>query len=354
MNNIVLNKSMYIILIIVFVILSFIIANQLFIIVLPFLFGYLISKLFIPIINKTTIKNTYIKGIFTFVLILLFISFVSLLLFLIGRSIINFLSNQVINNDTFRETILGYYNQLIDEDLILPFNFKLNIPSLLENGLRDSVNFIVEQSRTLVENSLRFIAFLPEILVFIIITFISAFFFTKDHILIQRKKEKYIGPYMPYLTENKYYKIIRNDILYVLGGYIKAQLILMTFTFIISSIALGIIQINNFILKAFIISFVDALPIFGTAIIIVPWSIFNFIQGNYFISIYLFSLYLLLTTFRQSIEPKVFSSQIGLYPLLTLFSIYAGLKLIGVLGIFIGPILVIVTKTLLKHKNTNV
>lgn len=345
---------MYILVLIAFIVLSFIIVNQLFIIILPFLLGYLISKLFIPIISKTTIKNTYIKGLLTFILILVFISIVSLLIFLLGRSLVNFLSEKVINNDTFRETILGYYNQLIDEDVVLPFNLKLNIPTLLENSLRDSVNFIVEQSRSLVEGSLRFIVFLPEILVFIIITFISAFFFTKDYLMIQEKKKKYIEPYLPYLTQNKYYQIIRNDIIHVLGGYIKAQLILMTFTFILSSIALGMIQINNFLLKAFIISFVDALPIFGTAIIIVPWSIINFVQGNYFISIYLFSLYLLLTTFRQSIEPKVFSDQIGLYPLLTLFSIYAGLKLIGVLGIFIGPILVIVTKTFIKHKNTNV
>jgi len=350
MNNIVLNKIMTILLMIVLTILSFFVFKRVLIIVLPFFLGYLISKLFVPITSRSKIKNSYLLSFLTFILILIFISLVSALIFIIGRSFIDFLSSRVIDSDAFRTQILYYYNQLISNSLTLPFNLTLNINAILEETIQEILNFFVNKSQMIVEISLRFLVFLPEILVFIIITFISAFFFTKDADIIGNSMKKYITPYTKKIKENKYYEMIVKDVGFVLFGYLKSQLILMFFTFIIASFGLGLLKVDNFIFKAFAISLIDALPIFGTAIILIPWALYNFLGGNIFIGTSLLVLYLVLTVFRQSIEPKIFSVNIGLYPLITLFSIYAGLKTIGVLGIFVGPILVIITKTLLKHK----
>lgn len=350
MNNIVLNKITTIIVMIVLAIVSFIIINQSLIIILPFFIGYLISKLFIPILNTSKIKNKFLLIIFTFILILLFISLISGILFFMGRSFVEFLSSRIISNDEFRTQTLYYYNQLISNSLDLPFNLTINIKTVFDNTIQELITFLVEQSQIIVENSLRFIVFLPEILVFIIITFISAFFFTKDYELMNSFKLKYIQPYLERIKKNEYYEIIVKDVFFVLFGYLKAQLILMSFTFIIASFGLGVLRVENFVFKSFAISLIDALPIFGTAIILVPWGIFSLISDKIFLGTGLFLLYLILTIFRQSVEPKIFSTQIGLYPLTTLFSIYAGLKIIGVLGIFIGPILVIITKTLIKHR----
>jgi sporulation integral membrane protein YtvI len=335
---------------IIFSVLSFIIFKQSIIIILPFFFGYLISKLFIPILSTSKIKNKHILMLFTFILILIFISLISGIIFFIGRSFVDFLSTRVINNDAFRTQTLYYYNQLISNSINIPFDLPIDIETILDNTAQGIVTFLVDQSQKIVENSLRFIVFLPEILVFIIITFISAFFFTKDYELINRYKIKYIQPYIDKIKENQYYEIIVKDVFFVLFGYLKAQLILMSFTFVIATFALGLLRIEKFIFKAFAISFIDALPIFGTAIILIPWAIFSLISDKVFLGTALFILYLTITIFRQSIEPKIFSTQIGLYPLATLFSIYAGLKILGILGIFIGPILIIITKTLIKHK----
>jgi sporulation integral membrane protein YtvI len=283
-------------------------------------------------------------------LILIFISFISGVIFFIGRSFVEFLSTRIISNDDFRTQTLYYYNQLISNSLDLPFNLSIDIKTIFDNTIQEIITFLVEQSQKIVENSFRFIVFLPEILVFIIITFISAFFFTKDYELINNYKIKYVQPYFERIKKNEYYKIIVKDVIFVLFGYLKAQLILMSFTFFIASFGLGLLRVDSFIFKAFAISLVDALPIFGTAIILVPWGIFSMLSDKIFLGTGLLLLYLVLTIFRQSVEPKIFSTQIGLYPLTTLFSIYAGLKVIGVLGIFIGPILIIISKTLLKHR----
>ena len=350
MNNIILNKITTILVMIIFTILSYIVFKQSLIIILPFFFGYLISKLFVPILNTSKIKNKFVLIIFTFILILIFISLISGIIFFIGRSFVEFLSTRIISNDEFRTQTLYYYNQLMSNSIDLPLDLTIDIKTIFDNTIQEIITFLVEQSQKIVENSFRFIVFLPEILVFIIITFISAFFFTKDYELINNYKIKYIQPYLERIKKNEYYEIIVKDVLFVLFGYLKAQLILMSFTFIIASFGLGLLRVDNFIFKAFAISLIDALPIFGTAIILVPWGIFSLLSNKIFLGTGLFLLYLVLTIFRQSVEPKIFSTQIGLYPLATLFSIYAGLKIIGVLGIFIGPILIIITKTLIKHR----
>jgi predicted PurR-regulated permease PerM len=45
------------------------------------------------------------------------------------------------------------------------------------------------------------------------------------------------------------------------------------------------------------------------------------------------------------VEPKVMGEQIGLSPLATLISMFIGLKLFGFLGLFIGPLIVILFTT---------
>ena len=47
---------------------------------------------------------------------------------------------------------------------------------------------------------------------------------------------------------------------------------------------------------------------------------------------------------RQFIEPKIVSSKIGIHPIFTIASMYTGFKLLGVIGMFIGPIVLIILK----------
>ena len=49
---------------------------------------------------------------------------------------------------------------------------------------------------------------------------------------------------------------------------------------------------------------------------------------------------------RQFMEPRLVSKQIGIHPIFTLIAMYTGFKLIGVLGMLIGPIVLIVLKNI--------
>ena len=57
-------------------------------------------------------------------------------------------------------------------------------------------------------------------------------------------------------------------------------------------------------------------------------------------------LLIIMSITRQFMEPKVISGNIGVHPIFTLIAMYTGFKLIGVIGMFVGPILLIILKNI--------
>ena len=131
-------------------------------------------------------------------------------------------------------------------------------------------------------------------------------------------------------------------------GFLKAQAILSLVTFIMAVIGLSILDVRFAVLLSLLIVIVDILPILGTGSVLVPWAVIALIQDNNFLGFGLIILFLVITVVRRVIEPKVYSSSLGISPLASLISMYVGFKLLGIAGIFIGPIIVIIFETLKK------
>ena len=89
----------------------------------------------------------------------------------------------------------------------------------------------------------------------------------------------------------------------------------------------------------------------GTGTVLVPWSVWLFAVGDYPRAVGLLVLYAIITVLRQILEPKIVGKYIGLYPLATLFSMYVGLKLMGVLGLLLFPLGVMVGKSVLDRRS---
>ena len=133
-------------------------------------------------------------------------------------------------------------------------------------------------------------------------------------------------------------------------GFLKAQIILSTITYIVSLAGLLILDVRYAMVLALLIVVVDILPILGTGSVLVPWGLFWITQGDIFLGIGLVLLFIVITVFRKIIEPKVLGGRIGLGPLSTLVSIWIGFKVMGVLGVFLAPLLIILYKALIKAK----
>ena len=118
-----------------------------------------------------------------------------------------------------------------------------------------------------------------------------------------------------------------------LGGWLRAQLKLMGITFLI----------------LLVITLVDALPVFGTGTILIPWALALFLRGETKTGIGLVILYGAAALSRQALEPRLVGKQVGLNPVLTLLALYTGYRLLGVGGMIVFPIAAMLFKQLWDH-----
>lgn len=135
---------------------------------------------------------------------------------------------------------------------------------------------------------------------------------------------------------------LRKIALAAFGGYIKAQLILSMGVFFILLIGFWIVGIEYALLLAFVFAVMDFIPIIGSGTVIVPWTVVDVVLGNYRQAIALILIWGVICVFRRVAEPKVVGDQTGLSPILALISIYVGMRLAGVLGMILGPVLVLI------------
>lgn len=74
----------------------------------------------------------------------------------------------------------------------------------------------------------------------------------------------------------------------------------------------------------------------------IPWAIISAVNGDLKLGIALFVLYVIILVVHQLLEPKIVSGNIGIHPIFTLLAMYTGFRISGVLGLFIGPIVLII------------
>ncbi len=181
----------------------------------------------------------------------------------------------------------------------------------------------------------------PDIFLFVLTALLSAYLFSSE----RRRVAETVRRHLPeeWLERGKkIFKRLRS----ALGGYVKAQLRLSLVVLALMAAGLLILRQENAVLLAVVIAVVDALPVFGAGTILIPWGIISFLRNNPSLGIGLLVLYALCAVGRAFLEPRFLGKQIGLNPLLTLFALYAGFRLFGVLGMILLPVAVILLKQL--------
>ena len=171
----------------------------------------------------------------------------------------------------------------------------------------------------------------PGTLIGIIMSILSAYFFTAD----RDKIYAMVNAHMPESIQKNVISVLK-DLKHVVGGYFKAQLKIMVVVYIIVIIGLMILKVDYFLLVGFIIAFLDMLPFFGTGTVLGPWAIIKILSGDYRMAIALILLYVVTQVVRQVIQPKLVGDSIGMNPLATLIFMFIGFKLSGVIGMIVA------------------
>lgn len=188
---------------------------------------------------------------------------------------------------------------------------------------------------------------IPAVFAAVLIGIIACFFITCDYDGFTSMIKKNISAeHSEALSKTK--KLLGE----ILGKMLKSYATLIFITFCEVSIGLNILKLIGVYDGGYIIAIsvvtavVDILPVLGTGTVLVPWAVINLFTGNIGLGIGLIVLYALVTVIRQFLEPRLVAMNVGMHPVVTLFGMYVGIQLFGVLGIFILPVTFILVKAL--------
>ncbi len=181
---------------------------------------------------------------------------------------------------------------------------------------------------------------IPNILIQIIVTILSSYFFIADRDKMMEQVHMFIPK-----SVSRSIDLIGNHLKQVVGGYFKAQFRIMGVVAAILLVGFFILDVDYAVLLACLIAFLDFLPFFGTGTALIPWAAVKLFAKEYQTAVGLGIIYLVSQLVRQVIQPKIVGDSMGLNPLLTLIFMYIGFKVNGVAGMILAvPIGLILLK----------
>lgn len=150
------------------------------------------------------------------------------------------------------------------------------------------------------------------------------------------------------LVARDFCRSVKDIFMSAFGGYIKSQLILSLGVFAILAVGFLFMGQPYGLLLAFALAVLDFIPIIGAGTVMVPWAVIDMVLAQYGEAAALMAVWGVIVLFRRFAEPKILGDQTGLSPILSLVGIYVGMKLGGVLGMVVGPLLLLVCLNLAK------
>lgn len=303
----------------------------------PFIIGFIIAfavqKPAGFIAKRTRLKKpiyAVILSVAVYLIVALVLVLLISLLFAKADALIEYLiglgkySQDILKNIN---SFLAKFSEKFDAD------FQNNFKNILTDTVTDFSGRIILSFSNFITD---FAKNLPSLSVSAVVTVVAGCYFSKDY---DKLKSFFIG-----FAGKKIYKntvVIKNittdSVLKFLFGYLKISFI----TFFELIVGLFVLKVNHFFITALLIAVVDLLPVLGTGAVLLPWSVITLLNGNCKLGFGLVLLYIVISIVRNFIEPKIIGKQIGINPLFTLISMFVGLKVSGVVGMILFPIILI-------------
>lgn len=334
------------IILIILIFIAFVLALKLTIFYIPFLVSYIISLLVEPLIKWVNKKTNISRKVSS--IIVLFSIFAIVITIIVFGSIkfIQEATNLLEGLNTYLEKTINFILELFSKINLENLSISEDVISLFQNTATDYLNMFINYIKEILNKIIDYITAIPNLFINIVITILATYFITSDKFYILDRMEHH-------LSKKMVGKIViqTESITKSIGEYVKAEIILSVITFIIVLTGLNIfyligIEVEYPILMALLIGFVDVLPILGAGSVMVPWSIILLINNNYSLALCVFGLYIFTVVSKQFIEPKIVSKHISIHPIFTLISMYTGFKIMGIIGLIVGPIILIILKNI--------
>lgn len=217
----------------------------------------------------------------------------------------------------------GTIREVVDENLVQTINnIKTNImPKITQHTISLTI-------------------WLIEIISIMLIIFIAALLIAKD-----------LPDFKDCYKNNDIYKDIHKvtEKLAEAGiAYLRTQFFIMVIVAFVCVLGLTILRNDYALLAGVGIAFMDALPILGIGIVLIPWIIIMLFGGNIYAAAILATIFLICQVIREVLEPKLIGKCIGIKPIFTLIAMYIGVNLFSIAGFILGPIGLVIIITTIK------
>ena len=177
----------------------------------------------------------------------------------------------------------------------------------------------------------------PSFVVALVIFIMASYLLTADYPYLRTRLAQHMDEGLL-----RFCNQVRVTALGAFGGYLKAEFLLSVGVFFILLVGFFFIHQPYGLLLALVLAVMDFIPIIGAGTVMVPWAVIALITQDYPTAIEMMVIWGIIALFRRVMEPKFVGDQTGLSPILSLISIYVGMKVAGVLGMVLGPTVLLV------------
>lgn len=302
---------------------------------LPFLIGWIVSLIANPLVHflekKIKLRRKHSSAIIIVTAIVIIVGTSALLISALVKEATE-LSNElpvIIESMKLQLNEINRYIQKLSS--ALPQSVQEAMNNVISDLGQSVTSYMNNRKGTSIDSAKIIVGNIAEGFLMIIITILSAYFFTAERNNLAAGLRKRLPE-----SAIQYWRLIYTNFTSAFGGYFKAQFKIMLVLTVIMFIGFEILRINYSFLAALGIALLDLLPVFGTGAILWPWAVYDVLSGQYVRAIGLVVIYLICQVVKQLLQPKMVGDSIGLNPLATLVFMFIGYRFYGVFGMIIG------------------
>ena len=311
----------------------------------PFVCALIVAALLNNPVKRLQRALGWNRNVLTFLILVLLFGLVGAALGLLGYAA----ASQLISLVQNWSGLLASLQSTLDQVEVLLSNLLTLVPPQVTELVQHVVDSLLEWLNVAVPDLLANVGLIagqkamgvPSLVIALVIFIMATYLLTADYPYLRTRVAQHLDEgLLHFLTQ------VRTISLGAFGGYLKAELLLSVGVFFILLIGFFLIRQPYGLLLALGLAVMDFIPIIGAGTVMVPWAFIALFMGDYSTAIEQMVIWGIIALFRRVMEPKFVGDQTGLSLILSLVSIYVGMQLGGVLGMILGPTVLLIVLNL--------
>ena len=330
---------------------------KLFVILIPFLIGFLLAKTsraiaekFCKKVSKDENGRRKVRRITTviycilLVLIVIIIVLAFIALFNQANKAIGKLGEAAknFNASDFANGIISKFS--VDNGGFITPGMEQSIHTIITDTGNTVISTLPDILSGVMNSILGMIGSIPYGIFVVICIILSGYYFINDAPRVMKFYSKNVPNRQFRVKSINLLNTLSSTLFNALGGYLALLIITAVEAWVVFFIA----GTDYAVILALVTAVVDFLPVLGVSAVMLPVAVYSFLHGNYYAVVVLIIGLALMTVIRRFLEPAILSKSLKMHPLLMLVGMAFGVYVWGAIGFLLGPTMLIIIMDVMK------